>query len=420
VADRDELHRLVETVWRMEFPALVALVIRIVGDVGTAEDVVQDVSVIALEQWRRDGVPRDPVPWLRATAKHRAVDVVRRRGRTAAVIERVGREQQRHHVPDVPDAIAAEPGSDDLLQLIFLTCHPVLTRESQVALTLRLFGGLSSAEIARAFLVSEATVAQRISRAKRTLRAAAAQLEPPDTDELPDRVTAVGEVVYLIFNEGYAATGGNDWTRPDLCAEAIRLGRLLTALLPEESELHALAALMQLQASRLTARADGTGRPVRLADQDRRRWDRLLIRHGQTALARATTLGGSLKPYALQASIAACHARAATDDDTDWERITALYTVLAHVQPSPVVELNRAVAVGRAYGADHGLTVVEEIIERGQLVDSPQLAAVRADLLERAGHIHEAENEYRRAAQLTQNQGERTIFLTRAAALDPG
>jgi RNA polymerase sigma factor (sigma-70 family) len=420
VADRDELHRLVETVWRMEFPALVALVVRIVGDVGTAEDVVQDVSVIALEQWRRDGVPRDPVPWLRATAKHRAVDVVRRRGRTAAVIERVGREQQRHHVPDVPDAIAAEPVSDDLLQLIFLTCHPVLTRESQVALTLRLFGGLSSAEIARAFLVSEATVAQRISRAKRTLRAAAAQLEPPDTDELPDRVTAVGEVVYLIFNEGYAATGGNDWTRPDLCAEAIRLGRLLTALLPEESELHALAALMQLQASRLTARTDGTGRPVRLADQDRRRWDRLLIRHGQTALARATTLGGSLKPYALQASIAACHARAATDDDTDWERITALYTVLAHVQPSPVVELNRAVAVGRAYGADHGLTVVEEIIERGQLVDSPQLAAVRADLLERAGHIHEAENEYRRAAQLTQNQGERTIFLTRAAALDPG
>ena len=416
--DADDVHRRLETVWRMEFPALVALVTRVVGDLVTAEDVVQDVSVIALEQWRRDGMPRDPAPWLRATAKHRAIDVVRRRQRTTAVIERAGREDGRRAVPDLSDEVLAHPVSDDLLQLIFLTCHPALTRDSQVALTLRLFGGLSSAEIARAFLVPESTVAQRISRSKRTLRDASAELELPPVGDLPARIAAVSEVVYLVFNEGYAATAGTDWTRPDLCAEAIRLGRILAVLITGESELHGLSALMQLQASRLPARIDATGRPVLLSDQDRRRWDRLLIRQGLTALDRAVTLGGALRPYALQASIAACHARALTDSDTDWTRITALYTVLAHITPSPIVELNRAVAVGRAHGPDAGLAIVDTLTAAGDLASYPQLPAVRADLLERAGRSSEAAVAYRRAVELTRNQGEKAIFLARAAALD--
>ncbi len=416
--DSDDVRRRLDTVWRMEFPALVAMVTRMVGDLGTAEDIVQDVSVIALDQWRRDGMPRDPAPWLRATAKHRAIDVLRRRRRTAAVIERAGFEGERRAVPDPSDEVLAHPVTDDLLQLIFLTCHPALTGESQVALTLRLFGGLSSAEIARAFLVPEATVAQRISRAKRTLRDASASLELPAPEQLPNRVQAVGEVVYLIFNEGYAATAGADWTRPDLCAEAIRLGRILTNLMPEESELHGLAALMQLHASRLPARIDAAGRPVLLADQDRRRWDRLLIRQGLTALDRAIALGGALRPYALQASIAACHARAASDGETDWSRITALYTVLVHVAPSPIVELNRAVAVGRSHGPAAGLTIVDTLTATRDLGSYPQLPAVRADLLDRGGRPTEAAAAYRRAAELTHNEGERWIFLRRAAALE--
>ena len=372
--DAADLHRRLETVWRMEFPALVAMVTRMVGDLGTAEDIVQDVSVIALDQWRRDGMPRDPAPWLRATAKHRAIDVLRRRRRTAVVIERAGLEDERRAISDPSDEVVAYPVTDDLLQLIFLTCHPALTRESQVALTLRLFGGLSSAEIARVFLVPEATVAQRISRAKRTLRDASAELELPAADQLPARIAAVGEVVYLIFNEGYAATAGADWTRPDLCAEAVRLGRILTSLLPGESELHGLSALMQLHASRLPARTDAAGRPVLLADQDRRRWDRLLIRQGLAALDRAIALGGALRLYALQASIAACHARAATDGETDWSRITALYTVLAHVAPSPIVELNRAVAVGRSHGPAAGLAIVDRLSAAGDLGELPTAA----------------------------------------------
>jgi RNA polymerase sigma factor (sigma-70 family) len=416
--DADDVHARLDTIWRMELPALVAMVTRMVGDLGTAEDIVQDVSVIALDQWRRDGVPRDPAPWLRATAKHRAIDVLRRRGRTAVVIERIGREDERRSAPDPSDEILAHPVTDDLLQLIFLTCHPALTRESQVAVTLRLFGGLSSAEIARAFLVPEATVAQRISRAKRTLRGASAELELPPPEQLPARIAAVSEVVYLIFNEGYAATAGPDWTKPDLCAEAIRLGRMLTSLLPGESELHGLAALMQLHASRLPARIDAAGRPVLLADQDRRRWDRLLIRQGVTALDRAVALGGALRPYALQASIAACHAAAASDDETDWTRITALYTVLAHVAPSPIVELNRAVAVGRSHGPAAGLAIVDTLTATGDLASYPQLPAVRADLLERTGRPSEAAAAYRRAAELTHNEGERSIFLTRAATLE--
>ncbi len=414
----DTVRRTVETVWRMEFPALVAIVARVVGDLGEAEEIAQDVAVIALEQWRRDGMPTDPVPWLRATAKHRAIDAVRRRARTAAVLAKVGRDEERRAGQDVVDEALAHPVTDDLLQLIFLTCHPSLTRESQVALTLRLFGGLTSLEIARAFLVPEATVAQRISRAKRTLREASARPELPSVDELAPRIAAVAEVVYLIFNEGYAATSGADWVRADLCGEAIRLGRILTGLLPTESELYGLSALMQLQASRLPARSDGDGRPVLLADQDRRRWDRLLIRQGLAALDRATALGGAFRPYALQAGIAACHARASSEADTDWSRITALYTVLAHVAPSPVVELNRAVAVGRAYGVDRGLAIVDDLLVRGELVDHPSLAAVRADLLERAGRTAEAIGEYRRAAALTRNQSERSIFLTRAGALE--
>lgn len=416
--DPDDVHARLDTIWRMELPALVAMVTRMVGDLGTAEDIVQDVSVIALDQWRRDGVPRDPAPWLRATAKHRAIDVLRRRGRTAVVIERIGREDERRSPPDPSDEILAHPVTDDLLQLIFLTCHPALTRESQVAVTLRLFGGLSSAEIARAFLVPEATVAQRISRAKRTLRGASAELELPPPEQLPARIAAVSEVVYLIFNEGYAATAGPDWTRPDLCAEAIRLGRMLTSLLPGESELHGLSALMQLHASRLPARSDAAGRPVLLADQDRRRWDRLLIRQGVTALDRAVALGGALRPYALQASIAACHAAAASDDETDWTRITALYTVLAHVAPSPIVQLNRAVAVGRSHGPADGLAIVDTLTATGDLASYPQLPAVRADLLERDGRPAEAAAAYRRASELTHNEGERSIFLTRAATLE--
>lgn len=416
--DADDVHARLDTIWRMELPALVAMVTRMVGDLGTAEDIVQDVSVIALDQWRRDGVPRDPAPWLHATAKHRAIDVLRRRGRTAVVIERIGREDERRSAPDPSDEILAHPVTDDLLQLIFLTCHPALTRESQVAVTLRLFGGLSSAEIARAFLVPEATVAQRISRAKRTLRGASAELELPPPEQLPARIAAVSEVVYLIFNEGYAATAGPDWTRPDLCAEAIRLGRILTSLLPGESELHGLSALMQLHASRLPARSDAAGRPVLLADQDRRRWDRLLIRHGVTALDRAVALGGALRPYALQASIAACHTGAASDDETDWTWITALYTVLAHVAPSPIVQLNRAVAVGRSHGPAAGLAIVDTLTATGDLASYPQLPAVRADLLELAGRPAEAAAAYRRAAELTHNEGERSIFLTRAATLE--
>ena len=416
----DDVRRTVETVWRMEFPALVAIVARVVGDLDAAEEIAQDVAVIALEQWRRDGMPKDPVPWLRATAKHRAVDVVRRRARTATVLEKVGRDEQWRPGQDVADDALAHPVADDLLQLIFLTCHPSLTRDSQVALTLRLFGGLTTLEIARAFLAPEATIAQRISRAKRTLRDTSARPELPAVDELAPRVAAVGEVVYLIFNEGYAATSGPDWIRPDLCAEAIRLGRILTGLLPTESELFGLSALMQLQASRLPARLDGDGRPVLLADQDRRRWDRLLIQQGLAALDRATMLGGAFRPYALQAGIAACHARAGSEADTDWHRVTALYTVLAHVAPSPIVELNRAVAVGRAYGVDQGLSIVDGLRDRGELADHPSLAAVRADLLERADRTAEAVGEYHRAAALTRSESERSIFLTRAAALDPG
>jgi RNA polymerase sigma factor (sigma-70 family) len=416
----DDVGRTVETVWRMEFPALVAIVARVVGDLDAAEEIAQDVAVIALEQWRRDGMPKDPVPWLRATAKHRAIDLVRRRTRTAAVLEKVGRDEERRPGQDVADDALAHPVADDLLQLIFLTCHPSLTRDSQVALTLRLFGGLTTLEIARAFLAPEATIAQRISRAKRTLRDTSARPELPQVDELAPRLAAVGEVVYLIFNEGYAATSGPDWVRPDLCAEAIRLGRILTGLLPTESELFGLSALMQLQASRLPARLDGEGRPVLLADQDRRRWDRLLIRQGLAALDRATALGGALQPYALQAAIAACHARAGSEADTDWRRITALYTVLEHVAPSPIVELNRAVAVGRAYGVDQGLSIVDGLRDRGELADHPSLAAVRADLLERANRTAEAVGEYHRAAALTRSESERSIFLTRAAALDPG
>jgi RNA polymerase sigma factor (sigma-70 family) len=418
MVEPDDVHQRLETLWRLEFPALVGMVTRMVGDLGAAEDIVQDVSVIALDQGRRDGMPRDPAPWLRATAKHRAIDVLRRRRRTAAVVERAGFEDERRAVDDPGDEVLAHPVTDDVLQLVFLSCHPALSRDSQVALTLRLFGGLSSAEIARAFLVPEATVAQRISRAKRTLRDASAELELPAPDQLSARIAAVSEVVYLIFNEGYAATSGADWMRPDLCAEAIRLGRILTSLLPEQSELHGLVALMQLHASRLPTRIDAEGRPVLLADQDRRRWDRLLIRQGMSALERAVALGGALRPYALQASIAACHARAATDAATDWARITALYTVLAHVAPSPVVELNRAVAVGRSHGPAAGLAIVDTLTAGGELAGYPQLLAVRGDLLERAGRRGESAASYRRAAELTRNQGERTTYLTRVAELE--
>ncbi|WP_311922473.1 RNA polymerase sigma factor [Microbispora sp. H10836] len=407
-------HRAIEAVWRIESARLVAGLARLVDDVGLAEELAQDALLIALEQWPEAGVPDNPGAWLMATAKHRAIDHLRRRGRYERKLQEIGRDIGSRPEPD-PDADMDDHIRDDMLRLIFTACHPALTTEARVALTLRLLGGLTTGEIARAFLATEPAVAQRIVRAKRTLTAKEVRFEMPAPDELAGRLASVLEVVYLIFNEGYSATAGNDWTRPDLCHEALRLGRLLTGLLPREPEVHGLAALMELQASRLRARTGPGGAPVLLADQDRRLWDRLLIRRGLEALERAESLGGVFGPYALQAAIAACHARAAHAGDTDWERVAALYRVLAHVSPSPVVELNRAVAVAMAGDPARGLEIADAVAADKALRGYPQLPAVRGDLLARLGRTEESRREFERAASLTGNERERALFLGRAA-----
>jgi RNA polymerase sigma factor (sigma-70 family) len=411
-------HRAIEAVWRMESARLVAGLARLTGDLGLAEELAQDALVIALEQWPAAGVPANPGAWLTATAKHRAIDHLRRRGRYERKLQEIGRDLETGgQQPGVDDALDDHIG-DDLLRLIFTSCHPVLTTEARVALTLRLLGGLTTEEIARAFLVAEPTVAQRVVRAKRTLAARRVPFAMPAPDELPARLSSVLEVIYLIFNEGYSATAGDDWMRPSLCAEALRLGRILAGLVPGRSEVHGLVALMEIQASRARARTGPSGEPVLLLDQDRRLWDRLLIRRGLAALERAESFDVAPGPYVVQAAIAACHARAVTPGDTDWARIAALYQVLAYIAPSTIVELNRAVAVGMATGPAEGLRVTDALASERALRNYPQLPAVRGHLLARLGRHTEAGHEFLRAAALTRNEAERVLFTTRAATCE--
>ncbi len=413
-----DTHRTIDALWRIESARLIAGLARIVRDVGVAEELAQDALVAALEQWPESGVPDNPGAWLMGTAKHRAIDRIRRSKVLERKHEELGREielRQEMAEPDL-DAAIDDPVGDDLLSLVFTTCHPVLSTEARVALTLRLLGGLTTEEIARAFLVAEPTVAQRIVRAKRTLAEARVPFEVPAGDELAARLSSVLEVVYLIFNEGYSATAGDDWMRPALCEEALRLGRILAELAPREPEVHGLVALMEIQASRSRARIGSSGEPVLLLEQDRARWDQLLIRRGLAALDRAQELGGALGPYALQAAIAACHARSRTPEETDWPRIAALYDALAQLAPSPVVELNRAVAVAMAFGPQAGLELVDALTSEPLLKDYHLLPGVRGDLLARLGRFDEARAELERAAQLTRNARERELLLERARA----
>src|SRR5579875_186964 len=413
-----ETHRTIETVWKLEAPRLIAGLARMLRDVGQAEDLAQEALVVALERWPQEGVPDNPGAWLMTTAKRRAIDLLRHdrmRGDKQAAIEYELGPEAMTHAPDHADALDDDIG-DDLLRLIFTACHPVLTREMQVALTLRMLGGLTTPEIARAFLVPEPTVAQRIVRAKRTLAAKQVPFEVPRGEELAPRLTAVLEVVYLIFNEGHTATSGEDWARPALCEEALRLGRVLAGLAPREPEVHGLVALMEIQASRLHARVAADGAPILLLDQDRARWDRLLIRRGLAALERAEKLGGADGEYALQAAIAACHARALHAEDTDWTRIASLYARLAAVAPSPVVELNRAVAVSMAEGPEAGLQRVDALQKERALVGYHLLPSVRGDLLFKLGRRDEARAEFERAASLTANTREAELLRQRAAA----
>jgi len=410
--------RAIDAVWRIESAKLIAGLARIVRDVGLAEDLAQDALVAALEGWPESGIPDNPGAWLMATAKHRAIDLFRRQERLERKHAELGHEletQQGAAEFDL-DAVIDDDIGDDLLSLVFTACHPILPTEGRVALTLRLLGGLTTEEIARAFLVPEPTVAQRIVRAKRTLAEAHVPFEVPSSSELEPRLSSVLEVVYLIFNEGYSATAGDDWVRPALCEDALRLGRILAGLAPKEPEVHGLVALMEIQASRLRARTGPTGVPILLLDQDRARWDQLLIRRGLAALARAEELGGAAGPYALQAAIAACHARARTPEATDWARIAALYEALARITPSPVVELNRAVAVGMAFGPAAGLELVDALTEEPALKGYHLLPSVRGDLLSKLGRSVEARAEFERAASLTRNFRERDLLLERAAA----
>jgi RNA polymerase sigma-70 factor (ECF subfamily) len=416
-----DTHRTIDAVWRIESAKIIAGVARIVGDVGLAEDLAQDALVAALERWPEAGTPDNPGAWLMATAKHRAIDLLRRDKMLERKHEQVGHELEALQEAAVPDLDAAldDHVGDDLLRLVFTACHPVLSTEARVALTLRLLGGLTTEEIARAFLVPTSTIAQRIVRAKRTLAEAHVPFEVPGRDELAERLSSVLGVVYLVFNEGYSATAGDDWLRPQLCEEALRLGRILAGLAPEEPEVHGLVALMEIQASRSRARVGPSGEPVLLFDQDRARWDQLLIRRGLAALERAEQLGGALGPYALQAAIAACHARARTPAETDWPRIAALYEALARLAPSPVVELNRAVALGMAFGPAAGLELVDQLMSERSLESYHLLPAVRGDLLLKLGRFEEARAELERAASLTRNARERTLLLERAAAASP-
>ncbi|WP_460518971.1 RNA polymerase sigma factor [Flindersiella endophytica] len=409
-------HRAITAVWRIESARVIAGLARYVGDLGTAEELGQDALVAALEQWPRDGVPDNPGAWLTATAKHRAVDLLRRRSTYARKLELIGRDLQEHEDPDLAAALD-DPIGDDLLRLIFTACHPVLSVEARVALTLRVLGGLSTEEIARAFLVPEPTIQQRIVRAKRALAAPDVPYETPSAAELPGRLQSVLGVIYLIFNEGYSATAGDDWMRPALCTEALRLGRILAGLAPTEPEVHGLVALMEIQASRTAARTGPSGEPILLLDQDRRRWDRLLIRRGLAALERAESVGGVAGPFYVQAAIAACHARAVTADETDWKQIAGLYEVLAQVAPSPIVELNRAVAVGMADGPAAGLALVEALAGDRRLQGYAHLPAARGDLLEKLGRRAEARAAFEAAAALTRNEGERAVFVRRAEQL---
>jgi RNA polymerase sigma factor (sigma-70 family) len=414
-----DAHRAIDAVWRIESARLIAGLTRIVRDVGLAEDLAQDALIIALEKWPETGVPDNPGAWLMAIAKRRAIDSLRRDKLLERKHSEIGYEAdalQSSPVDELDEALDDNVG-DDLLRLVFISCHPVLSTEAQVALTLRLLGGLTTDEIARAFLVPEPTIAQRIVRAKRTLSDAKAPFEVPRGEEFSARLASVLQVIYLVFNEGYSATAGDDWIRPSLCEDALRLGRILAELVPDETEVHGLVALMELQASRMHARVNREGVPILLLDQDRGRWDQLLIRRGLAALSRAESLGGKSGPYALQAAIAACHARARSADETDWNRIASLYDELAHVVPSPVVELNRAVAHSMAFGPAAGLVLVDALVAEPSLKGYHLLPSVRGDLLSKLGRYSEARDEMKRAASLTQNARERELLLNRAAAL---
>ena len=413
-----EVSRTIEAVWRIESARLIAGLARVVRDVGLAEDLAQEALVAAVEQWPESGIPDNPGAWLMATARHRAIDRLRRAEVHERKTQELGREIELRGDVEAPDLDAEidDPFDDDLLRLIFTTCHPVLSTEARVALTLRLLGGLTTSEIASAYLVPEGTVAQRIVRAKRTLSAARVPFVVPEREELADRLASVLEAIYLIFNEGYAATAGDDVIRPELIEEALRLGRILAGLLPGEAEVHGLVALMELQASRSRARVGPSGEPVLLLDQDRSRWDWMLVGRGLAALERAYGAGGALGPYTLQAAIAACHARARVAEDTDWERIVALYDGLAQLMPSPVVELNRAVAIGMAFGPEAALELVDGLTAEPALRGYHLLPAVRGDLLAKLGRDQEARTEFERAASLTQNTRERALLLERMAA----
>jgi RNA polymerase sigma-70 factor, ECF subfamily len=416
-----ETHRAINAVWRIESARLIAGLARMVRDVGVAEELAQDALVVALEQWPETGVPQNPGAWLMATAKHRAIDVLRRKRRIEQKHEELGHEMEQREkaIPDFEAAVDDDVG-DDLLRLVFTSCHPVLSTEARVALTLRLLGGLTTDEIARAFLVSEPTIAQRIVRAKRTLADEKVPFEVPRGPELAARLSSVLEVIYLVFNEGYSATSGDHWMRPALCEDALRLGRIVAELAPNEPEVHGLVALMEIQASRKDARTSPTGEPILLLDQNRARWDRLLIGRGLAALERAEKLGGAGGPYALQAAIAACHARALTPEATDWPRIAVLYYALMQRAPSPVVELNRAVAVGMAFGPEAALQIVDGLVSEPSLASYHLLPSVRGDLLFKLGRLKEARAEFERAAALTRNAREQKLLLERAAACRRG
>jgi RNA polymerase sigma factor (sigma-70 family) len=409
-------HSTIDAVWRIESARLIAGLTRIVRDVGVAEELAQDALVAALERWPESGVPDNPGAWLMATAKHRAIDHFRRNKLLERKHEELGRELKTQQEAAVANFEIAQDDDigDDLLRLVFISCHPVLSTEGRVALTLRLLGGLSTQEIARAFLAPEPTIAQRIVRAKRTLSEARVPFEVPRGPERAERLSSVLEVIYLVFNEGYSATSGDDWMRPGLCEDALRLGRILAGLVPNEPEVQGLVALMEIQASRSHARVGPKGEPILLLDQDRGRWDQLLIRRGLAALQRAEELGGALGPYALQAAIAACHARARTAGETDWKRIAALYDDLARLMPSPIVELNRAVALAMAFGPAAGLQVIDRLASEPSLKAYHLLPSVRGDFLFKLGRFTEAQAEFERAATMTQNARERELLLDRA------
>ncbi|WP_410770354.1 RNA polymerase sigma factor [Fontibacillus sp. BL9] len=408
------IHRTVDAIWRIEAAKIIASLTRIVRDVGIAEDLAQDALIVALEKWPETGIPDNPGAWLMTTAKRRAIDLLRRNQVLGRKYEEIGREMGVQHEEDY-DAVLDGDVIDDLLRLIFMTCHPILSPEARVALTLRLLGGLTTEEIAHAFLLPEPTVAQRIVRAKRSLSAARVPFEVPQGSEIKARLSSVYEVIYLMFNEGYSATSGEDWIRPVLCKEALRLGRILAEIVPGESEVHGLVALMELQSSRLKTRISASGEPILLMEQNRAQWDQLLIRRGLAALERAEQIPGALGPYSLQASISACHARAHTPEETDWVRIAALYEALSMAAPSPVVELNRAVSLAMAFGPGIGLEIVDTLVTEPSMKEYHLLPSVRGDFLFKLGRLREAAEEFKRAASLTSNARERAILLKRAS-----